>query len=320
MRTSGCIHDGWLVLTDRSGLFDQGYLYHFLSSDVAYRQFDHFASGSTVRNLNIDAAKKVKVLLPSILEQKRIVAILDEAFEGIDTAVANTEKNLASARELLDNYRNTVFAHKQKQWVEKKLSDICRIESKLVDPREPPFIDLPHLGAGNMISKTGQIVEIKTAREEKLISGKFFFNEDVVLYSKIRPYLMKACRPQFSGLCSADVYPLATDNAQMNRDFLFHILMSCQFTDYAISGSDRAGMPKVNRDHLFRYSAWLPPVKEQARLAAKLDLISAELMRLESIYEQKLTNLAELKQAFLSKAFAGELTAHSDKTLQQAAE
>ncbi len=43
-------------------------------------------------------------------------------------------------------------------------------------------------------------------------------------------------------------------------------------------------------------------------------------MRLESIYEQKLTNLAELKQAFLSKAFAGELTAHSDKTLQQAAE
>ena len=56
MRTTGCIHDGWLVLSDKSGLYDQDYLYHFLGSDTAYRQFDARASGSTVRNLNIDIA------------------------------------------------------------------------------------------------------------------------------------------------------------------------------------------------------------------------------------------------------------------------
>jgi type I restriction enzyme S subunit len=67
--------------------------------------------------------------------------------------------------------------------------------------------DLPHVGAGNMITGSDELVGVMTAREEKLISGKYFFDETMVLYSKIRPYLRKAARPDFSGLCSADVYP-----------------------------------------------------------------------------------------------------------------
>jgi type I restriction enzyme S subunit len=263
----------------------------------------------------------IEICFPdSVTEQKRIVAILDEVFEGIDAAIANAEKNLANARELFDSYLNSVFARKRKGWVERKLSDICSIESKLVDPREAPFIDLPHLGAGNMISKTGEIVEVRTAREEGLISGKFLFNENTVLYSKIRPYLMKACRPKFSGLCSADVYPLVADKAQMDRNLLFYMLMSRDFTDYAVSGSGRAGMPKVNRDHLFRYSVWLPRVEEQARLAARLDMISGEALRLESVYERKLTSLVELKQTILQKAFAGALPARFAEAVPEAAE
>ncbi len=78
MKTSGCIHDGWLVLRDKSGLFTSDYLYYFLGSPVAYRQFDSRAAGSTVRNLNIDLVRTVEVPLPSILEQNRIAALLDK--------------------------------------------------------------------------------------------------------------------------------------------------------------------------------------------------------------------------------------------------
>lgn len=294
-------------------------LYYLMLCEADGSLKSHF-TGTGIQHLTGQSLRRLRFPLPPIAEQKCIVALLDEAFDGIDTAVANAEGNLANARELFDGYLNSVFTRKGKGWVERKLSDICGIESKLVDPREAPFIDLPHLGAGNIISKTGEIVEVKTAREENLISGKFLFNENTVLYSKIRPYLMKACRPRFSGLCSADVYPLIGDSTQMNRDFLFHMLMSRQFTDYAVSGSDRSGMPKVNRDHLFQYGVWLPPVEEQARLAAKLDMISAEAMRLETIYEQKLTSLGELKKAILQKAFAGELTARSIDAVQEAAE
>ena len=69
MKISGCIHDGWLVLKDKSGLFDQDYLYYYLGSNTTYKQFDLLASGSTVRNLNIDLVRGVKVTLPPIDEQ-----------------------------------------------------------------------------------------------------------------------------------------------------------------------------------------------------------------------------------------------------------
>ncbi|WP_217861011.1 restriction endonuclease subunit S, partial [Picosynechococcus sp. PCC 7002] len=88
MRTSGCIHDGWLVLKDKSGLFDQDYLYFFLGSQAAYKQFDKLAAGSTVRNLNTTLVKKVLVPVPPIAEPKRIVEILDESFSGIERAEA----------------------------------------------------------------------------------------------------------------------------------------------------------------------------------------------------------------------------------------
>ena len=59
-------------------------------------------------------------------------------------------------------------------------------------------------------------------REEGLISGKFLFDESMVLYSKIRPYLMKVARPDFNGLCSADMYPLTPLPNEITRDDLWN--------------------------------------------------------------------------------------------------
>jgi len=246
-------------------------------------------------------------LLPPLPEQRRIVGILDEAFEGIAKAVANAEANLNNARELFESHLGAVFSNPGPDWVEKRLSDVCAITSPLVDPREEGCMDLIHVGAANIESKTGVLVELKTAREEGLISGKFPFDSSMVLYSKIRPYLMKVARPDFSGLCSADMYPLSPTENEITRDYLFYLLLSKSFTDYAIQGSARAGMPKVNRNHLFAFSVWRPFIEEQKEISAKLDKLAAETKRLEAIYRQKLALLAELKQALLHKAFSGEL-------------
>ena len=64
----------------------------------------------------------------------------------------------------------------------------------------------------------------KTAKEENLISGKFLFDESMILYSKIRPYLMKVVNCEFQGLCSADIYPLVPIKEKMTKDFLYHLL------------------------------------------------------------------------------------------------
>jgi type I restriction enzyme S subunit len=124
MRTTGCIHDGWLVLSDKSGLFDQDYLYYFLGSSAAYQQFDNLAAGSTVRNLNTEVVKRVTLPLPPLPEQRRIVAVLDEIFAGLSIVTTNAEKNLKSTRELVDSYLNSVFRKKGPGWVEKQLRDV----------------------------------------------------------------------------------------------------------------------------------------------------------------------------------------------------
>jgi len=291
------------------------FLYYWFDWDTNQIKSDHGA-GSTMIHVTKSSMEKRKLRLPPLPEQKRIVAILDKAFEGIDTAIANTEKNLANARELFESVLNQMFNQTGEGWVEHSMSDICKITSKLVDPREGEYIDLPHVGAGNMESGTGGLVEVKTAREEKLISGKFVFDESMVLYSKIRPYLMKVCKPDFVGLCSADVYPLSPIPEKLDRSYLFYLLLSKHFTDYAISGSERAGMPKVNRTHLFKYTLNLPCLEKQREYAKKIELMSNEVQMLERLYTDKRKSLIELKQSILNKAFSGELTTIKDDELR----
>ena len=294
------------MITPKNGLHPR-YLFHRLTSS-AYKDFiGELSDGANINNLKFDDLRNFPVPHPDLPEQQRIVSILDQAFEAIAKARANAETNLKNARALFDSHLQSVFTQRGEGWVERKLSDVCGITSSLVDPRKDEFHDLIHIGAGNIESQTGMFVELKTAREEGLISGKFLFDESMVLYSKIRPYLMKVARPHFNGLCSADMYPLAPLSNKITRDYLFHLLLSKHFTDYAIQGSARARMPKVNREHLFEFRVWLPAVNKQEELAVKLDSLREETRRLESLYRQKLEALDELKKSLLHQAFSGQL-------------
>ena len=295
----------WKVLPD-STLIDKRFLFMWFLWDTEQIKEDQGA-GTTMIHVAKGSMEDRDILVPPLPEQQRIVALLDEAFDGIATTKANAEKNLQNARALFESHLQSIFTQCDEGWVEKSLSEICAITSTLVDPRKAEYLDLTHVGAGNIESQTGAFVELKTAREEGLISGKFLFDDSMVLYSKIRPYLMKVARPDFNGLCSADMYPLSPLPNVITRDYLFHLLLSKSFTDYAIQGSARAGMPKVNREHLFAFRVWLPNVKKQEELATKLDDLHAETQRLESLYQQKLAALDALKKSLLHQAFSGAL-------------
>jgi type I restriction enzyme S subunit len=279
-----------------------------------------FSSGAVHKTIYFPEVKAFHICVPSVAEQRRLVAILDEAFEAIATAKANTEKNLQNARGLFESHMRAALVGHGEGRIEVALGDVCGITSRLVDPREERYIDLPHVGAANIESRSGLLANLLTAREELLISGKFLFDPTMVLYSKIRPYLMKVVRPEFSGLCSADIYPLSPKQGQIDRDYLFYLLLSPSFTDYAIRGSSRAGMPKVNREHLFAFRCAVPSVEEQKVAAARLDALARQTHGLRNIYEQKLAALDELKKSLLHQAFTGQLTAKStDRQLAEAA-
>ena len=269
-------------------------------------QIYSLSRGTAQRNLDVPAFRNIQIAFPkSLPEQQRIVSILDEAFAAIAKTKANAEQNLKNAKELFESYLQGVFENGN--WETKTLADVCEISSKLIDPRKAEYQDYIHIGAGNIESMSGKLFELKTAREENLISGKFLFDESMVLYSKIRPYLMKVVNCDFQGLCSADIYPLKPFEKVMSKDYLYHLLLTKEFTDYAILGSQRAGMPKVNREHLFAYKFRLPQIKEQQTIVRQLDALRAETQKLEAVYQKKIDDLEELKKSILQKAFAGEL-------------
>jgi type I restriction enzyme S subunit len=84
LKTDGCIHDGWLVLSNRFNGFDTDFLYNLLSSPFAYNQFCDTVSGAVVKNLNSEKVAKSLFPLPSIQEQQRIVAVLERLFAHLD--------------------------------------------------------------------------------------------------------------------------------------------------------------------------------------------------------------------------------------------
>ena len=281
-----------------------------LSSFLIYQFFTAFFRNQIVSishqsvnqaSFNTTNLKNLKLKVPPLSEQQSIVDYLDSAFAKIDAMKANAEKALNEVKALFQASLKEMLEPKE-GWEEKTLGDICEIKSILVDPTEIQYKNLLHVGGANIVSETGELIDLKTAAEEELTSGKFTFNDKDVLYNKIRPYLIKVSRPDFSGLCSADMYPL-TSKKGMTRDFLYYILVSRNFTEYAIMNSARAGMPKLNRQSLFAYKCMIPPLSEQQSIVATLDSLKSKVDRLQENYDKIPQECDALKQAILRQVF-----------------
>ena len=179
-----------------------------------------------------------------------------------------------------------------RDWERVTLGSVVEIASGQVDPRQVPYCDMIHVGGDNIESHSGKLLNLKTAGEQGLISGKYLFDRKDVLYSKIRPVLNKVVAPNFEGICSADIYPLRPINGKLCQEFLVHLLRSDDFLGYTATCSSRTNIPKINRDALFAYQAMLPPLPEQRRIAAILD--KADAIRLKRLSFTHISLLTEV--------------------------
>ncbi len=279
------------------------YLYHALTLEHSKIGFDWVkkAHPSVIRK------EYKKIHIPSPAEQARVVAILDEAFEGIDAAVANTKKNLANARELFESYLNSVFSQKGREWVRKRLDDIGEnLDSRRVPVTKSKRVigDIPYYGASGIVD---------------YVSGHLF-DEDILLISEDGANLLARTYPiafSVSGKSWVNNHAhVVRFNHPKTQKIVELYLNSISLAPY-VSGM---AQPKLNQKSLNSIPVPVPPMAEQVRVVETAEALQASVERLEEVYREKLDALAELKQSILRKAFAGELTARSPNALREAAE
>ena len=158
------------------------------------------------------------------------------------------------------------FAGFTDDWEQRKWIDTVDISTEMVDPTTGEYDDMPHIAPGNIEPFTGRILDnVKTVKEEQLISGKFRFRPNDVVYGKINPQLGKYFYASIDGLTSADAYVFNGKNG-ITQKFLYSVLQTKDFFKYSISVSKRSGMPKINRDELNAYSFCVPKEEEQEKI------------------------------------------------------
>ena len=232
--------------------------------------------------------KQIQILYPkSIPQQKQIASILDKAFAAIDRAKANAEQNLQNAKELFESYLQNVFENKGDDWEEKRFDEICVLQRGF---------DLP--------------TRLRKEGDYPLVSSNGI--TDYVDIWKVKSPGVSTGRSGTIGnihYIEEDYFPLNTSlyikEFHGNHErFIYYFLKQFDLSRYQ-SG---AGVPTLNRNNVHPVKVYFPISKEeQKQIVKKLNYLSAETKKLESIYTQKLADLEEMKKSILQKAFSGEL-------------
>jgi len=274
---------------------------HLFKSKWVRTQIQKESQGSKVLGLSGGRLAKIEVPFPSPAEQQKIA----ECLTTLDEVIAAQSQKLGALKthkkwlmqqlfpregETLPRLRFPEF-QAAPEWEEKLLEQVIEIASGQVDPKQPPYCDSPQIGSENIESHSAKLVNVKSAGDKGVISGNYAFDENDILYSKIRPALNKVAAPAFKGICSADIYPIRPANGALLRSYLLYLLLSQEFLDYAIRNSERGKIPKINRDALLTYKTLIPSLPEQQRIADCLtsldDLITAHSAKLSAIKTHK---------------------------------
>jgi type I restriction enzyme, S subunit len=291
---------------------DKEYLYYYLSRP-AFRDEGATSMGGAVGQQRISRAfiESYPIPLPPLPEQHRIVGILDEAFEGIATAKANTERNRHNAAALFDSYLHAVFTECADGWTNTTIGEHIR------------FID--YRGKTPVKAETG--LRLITAKNVKMgflqESPKEFVAPQCydswmtrgiprrgdVLFTTEAPLANIAQLDTDEKVVFAQrIIIMQSDPATLDSTFLKYLLLSQPVQQRINAKGTGATVKGIKASLLKTIDISFPmSLTEQKEIVARLDELTIETQRLATMYERKLSALEVLKQSLLHQAFSGQL-------------
>ena len=187
------------------------------------------------------------------------------------------------------------------KWPTGALASVAVLDRQSIHPSEVDA-DTPYLGLEHL-DRDGGIDCVETVESAGLKSNKFCFSDGHVLFGKLRPYLRKTVRPEFSGVCSTDIIPILPKDG-LSRDYLFYFLRTPATVELATSRCSGANLPRLSPKQLAALQIPLPPLDQQKRIARILDAADA----LRAKRREALAQLDTLLQSTFLDMFGDPVT------------
>ena len=232
------------------------------------RKLNEMASkthGATMKHIVKKDFDATLIPYPSMKTQAEISNTLDK----VSKIISEREEELQKLDELIKARFVEMFGDlkiNDKDWQIAGFTDCADIDTNMVHDFEE-YQDYPHIGIDSIEKETGRLIGYRTIAEDGVISCKYLFTPEHIIYSKIRPNLNKVAMPDFDGLCSADAYPILVKSEICNRAYLGYTLRSKYFLDYILAFSNRTNLPKVNKSQVEGFKLPLPPIEIQNKFA-----------------------------------------------------
>jgi type I restriction enzyme S subunit len=304
-----CIGRG-LAAIRASKLIDKEFLYYFLL------KHEHEIIGNTgavFNSINKAQIEAIKIPLPPLSEQQKIVSILDDAFESIERTKSNAEQNLINARELFESISLKTFSDgiKIKNWPLEKLEKYCKVVVGYVGPISKEYVNdengillLSTKNIGDNGISLKKLTRINKSFHEK--NKKSQLESGDIIVARHGESGHSAVIPEEIKEAHALNVIIIKKSSELSSNYISFLLNSGILNKISESKSGSV-QEIINTSIIKDLIIPIPNTAEQFKIVINLKSISEETKRLESIYYQKINDLEELKKSILQKAFNGEL-------------
>ncbi len=282
LKINGCVHDGWLVLSEIRSDIDRDYLYYVLSSEHSQSQFTEQAMGPVVKNLNIDRVSDVTIpLLPLALQQ------------AVASHLGKYESLEAARKVRVQTIAQPLFTAMLAISTRRPLGDFCTLSGERVDPGNAPSADFNYLGLEHITEGTGESTWTGPCKGATIKSTKNVFRKGDVLYGKLRPYLNKVWIADFDGVCSTEILVL---KPRIPATLLKYLLLAPTFVEEAKAKTGGVSLPRIKPGEVM-----LIPVPDVGSQVKKLSKMATDIEAEKQRQQVKLERLQIAKQAYLDK-------------------
>ncbi len=276
---------GYFVLRPKAEI-DHRFVFYWLFTGDFMGQMECLQKGASYPAVTDGEIRAQLIPVPTLSEQRRIVAILDEAFDGIATAKANAEKNLQNARALFESHLQSVDDEKA------SLGDLVNITTGKLD--------------ANAATEGGRHPFFTCSREVYAIDEHAFDCEAILLAGNnaVGDFNVKHYKGKFNAYQRTYVITVNEKNRVLYRFLYFQMLKNLKKFKTQSVGT---GTKFLKLGMIKNLEIALPSLIEQQRIVSTMDSIREATQRLESIYQRKLAALDALKKSLLHQAFSGHL-------------